>query len=87
MINKAIEKARNRAELTITEITRGMDIPLRTWQDWEYGKRTPPKDIFKRVEAYSRELNKSVKQVIKNIDRRIAADFPKGFMSAPGGDE
>lgn len=42
MTPEALKAARNRTGLTQTQAGALIHAPLRTWQDWEYGKRKMP---------------------------------------------
>lgn len=41
--------ARKRADLTQQEMSELLDIPVRTIQDWESGRRKPPSYVEKLV--------------------------------------
>lgn len=50
MTPEALKAVRTRANLTQTQAGAIIHAPLRTWQDWEYGKRNMPQakwELFK----------------------------------------
>ena len=44
-----IKEARKAAKLTQSQMSEAFDIPLRTIEDWEAGKRTPPTYVQKLI--------------------------------------
>lgn len=48
---KSIKEARLEAELTQAKMADFIGIPLRTIQDWERGRRTPPDYVERLVIA------------------------------------
>lgn len=44
-----IKEARKAANLTQRQMSEAFDIPLRTIEDWETGKRTPPSYVEKLI--------------------------------------
>lgn len=44
-----IKEARKAAKLTQRQMSEAFDIPLRTIEDWETGKRTPPAYVEKLI--------------------------------------
>ena len=44
-----IKEARKAANLTQRQMSEAFDIPLRTIEDWETGKRTPPSYVEKQI--------------------------------------
>lgn len=44
-----IKEARENAGISRAEMSRQMEIPLRTIEDWESGKRTPPPYVAKLI--------------------------------------
>lgn len=44
-----IKEARKAANLTQRQMSEAFDIPLRTIEDWEAGKRTPPSYVEKLI--------------------------------------
>lgn len=44
-----IRSARKAAGLTQKEVCELLDIPSRTWEDWEAGRRNPPSYVEKLV--------------------------------------
>ena len=45
----AIKEAREQAGLSRAEMSRQFEIPIRTIEDWESGKRTPPRYVEKLI--------------------------------------
>lgn len=44
-----IKEAREQAGLSRAEMSRRFEIPVRTLEDWEKGKRTPPPYVEKLI--------------------------------------
>lgn len=44
-----IKESRKAAGLTQKQMSEAFDIPLRTIEDWEAGKRTPPSYVEKLI--------------------------------------
>lgn len=44
-----IKDIRTRAKMTQKEIAKTTDIPVRTLQEWEAGRRTPPKYVIRYI--------------------------------------
>lgn len=44
-----IKEAREQAGLSRAEMSRQFEIPLRTLEDWDSGKRTPPPYVEKLI--------------------------------------
>jgi transcriptional regulator with XRE-family HTH domain len=44
-----LKELRTKANLTQKQAAELLGVPFRTYQDWEYGKRTPPKYVLKMV--------------------------------------
>lgn len=44
-----IKEARENAGISRAEMSRQFEIPLRTLEDWESGKRTPPHYVEKLI--------------------------------------
>lgn len=55
----SIKEAREQAGLSRAEMSRQFEIPVRTLEDWDAGRRTPPpyveKLIIEKLQAISKE--------------------------------
>ena len=60
-IAKRIRELRESAGENRTEVSKHIGIPVRTIEDWESGRRTPP-EYIPRLIAYQMEYEKLVKK-------------------------
>ena len=58
-IAKEIKKLRNSVKMTRKEFSEHTGIPVRTLEDWEAGRRTPP-EYIPRLIAYQLKYEKLV---------------------------
>lgn len=56
-----IKEARLNANLTQENMAKKLDIPIRTIQDWEAGRRTPPIYVEKLIIAELERLKSCAK--------------------------
>lgn len=56
-----IKEARLKANLTQENMAKKMSIPIRTIQDWEAGRRTPPEYVERLVIAELERLKNCAK--------------------------
>ena len=56
--NNKIKEARLKAGLTQKAAAEYLEMPLRTFQDWEYGAGNPPKYIIRLAIKALAEYNK-----------------------------
>jgi len=66
---------RNLSGMTQKAIADMFNIPLRTWQDWEAGKRTPPEYVIKRPIRALEDLKPNQKYVNAVVDDTGKADI------------
>ncbi|MGE9896745.1 helix-turn-helix domain-containing protein [Anaerovoracaceae bacterium SGI.195] len=59
---KSIKEARLEASLTQAKMADEMGIPLRTIQDWERGRRTPPDYVERLVIAELERIERKMKK-------------------------
>jgi len=77
-----LKRLRELTGLTIAEMARQLETPLRTYQDWEAGVCRVPGIAFVAVKSVGKTIDCAMCKVKRGIAERIAADFPRGFLSA-----
>lgn len=58
-----------------------LDLPYRTYQDYEYGNRGISKDVADAVRAFRRRDRQTTNQIIRRIGADIDRQFPTGIPS------
>ena len=60
--SEQIRTLRNQSGMTRKQFAEHLGIPLRTIEDWEYGKRTPP-DYIPRLIGYALKYEELIKKM------------------------
>lgn len=70
-INQQIIDLRKETELNRKAFAEHFGIPLRTLEDWEAGRRTPPRYVLRLMKyqiEYEKLINKDVGAVVNGIE-------------------
>ena len=65
---KAIRNLREKAGMTRKEFSEHTTIPVRTLEDWEAGRRTPP-EYIPRLIAYQLKYEELIRENIKKLKK------------------
>lgn len=82
-----LKTLRREMGLNLRSMSFSLDMPYRTYQDYEYARRSIPQEVAISV----RELYKRDRQWMADFKRRLNADldrtYPNGIPSAPAPNE
>ena len=67
---KTIKELRERTGMSRKEFSKHTDIPVRTLEDWEAGRRTPP-EYIPRLIAYQLMYEELTKGREENADEKL----------------
>lgn len=75
----SLKVAQDSLEISSAEMSRALNTPLRTYQDWLAGKSRIPGVVEVAVTLLIERVNWSVSKVINESNERIRRDFPNGI--------
>ena len=83
MLPKRMLLLRKWIGFSLRDLAAVMQMPYRTLQDYEYGKRRIPNSFAARFEAEVEREARIRAEVYQSIERRIVEEHPDGIPSEP----
>lgn len=81
-----MRKLRNEMMFSLKDLSVVLQIPYRTLQDYEYGKRGIPPYFAELIIVEAANMRMLREVLYQNIDQRVAEEYPHGFPSEVEGE-